>query len=113
MRGAHAEGRLDGEGRNTGGAKEAVRGEDHQVGGHPGSGRWVEAGDGENGGHGPEGWKMPEIRRLEKKLTFLAGQGLKGGVEQYGAKSTTLGVLFRIRKMVLLYHRKARFRNSF
>src|ERR1035437_4880695 len=87
MRGAHTEGGLDGEGRNTGGAKEAVRGEDHQVGGHAGSGRRVEAGDGENGGHGTEGWNIPEIHRTRKKPAFRPGRADIGGIEPLGDKN--------------------------
>jgi hypothetical protein len=71
-----------------------VRGEDHQVGGHPGSGRRVEAGDRENSWHGPEGWKIAEIDRARKKLTFLPGQGLLGGIEPIWAKSCNFGGTF-------------------
>src|ERR1035437_5234973 len=96
MRGAHTEGGLDGEGRNTGGAKEAVRGEHHQVGGHPGSGRRVEAGYGDNGGHGPEGWKIPEIHRDRKKLHFSRDGPREEASNLQGSKTATFGVLSKL-----------------
>ena len=55
MAGAHAQGGLDGEGGDAGGAEQALGSKDHQVSGYPGSGRRIKAGDSENSGHGPEG----------------------------------------------------------
>ena len=91
VRGADCEGRLYGERGDAGGAEEGVGCEDHQVGCDSGAGGRVEAGDGENGLHGRQGWKSAEIGTAENKFTFWLTKRELGGIRPItGSKRQTL-----------------------
>jgi hypothetical protein len=68
-----------------------VRREDHQIRRHSGPGGGIEAGDGEDGLHGRQGWKSAEIGTCENKFTFWLTKRELGGIQSItGSKRQTL-----------------------
>jgi hypothetical protein len=97
---------LDGDGGDAGGGEEAVRGEDHEVGGDASSGGRIEAGDGEDGLHGPWRGKTGKIWIYLKKVTFPEPGPITGGIEQYWVEKGDFLVTFADRRCLISISQK-------
>src|ERR1700722_5941602 len=82
-----------------------MRGEDHQVRRYPGSGRWIETGDAEDGLHWFRGRKREKSGFFEKRPIFRWTHPIQGASNLFGSKSTTLVELSLIPPVILLYHK--------
>ena len=90
----NADRRLDGESSDAGSAEQAVRGEDHQVRRHPGSGRWIEAGDSEDRLHCFPGQKREKSDFFLKKAGFPLDKPHSRGIESIWGEKYNFGGTF-------------------
>src|ERR1035438_2222176 len=105
MRSTHPKSRLHRQRRDARGPEQSMCREHHQVRGHPGTGRRIEAGNGQNGLHGSAGPKTAKLGLFRKKTAFSQRGRFRPASNQYEPKSTIFGLFSCLAPACFLYHK--------